>query len=105
MSNNSCKKSDLCSNTVKHSKLSINNKCFSIYQVLKMQFGASYPWHLSAGCLHKAIKEKGKGGRIITSSFLISVIYFGRNFLKRWLIALDKDPNSACETCTGGNEF
>lgn len=42
---------------------------------------------------------------MITSSFSISVIYFVRNFLKRWLIALDRDTNSACETCTTGNEF
>lgn len=60
MSCNSCKKSDLRSNTVKHSKLLINNKCFHIHHVLKMQFRASYPWHLGAGCWHKAIKEKGK---------------------------------------------
>lgn len=57
---NSCKKSDLCNNIIKHSKLSINNKCFSLYHVRKMQLGASYPRHLDAGCLHKAMKEKGK---------------------------------------------
>lgn len=28
---------------------------------------------------------------MMTSTFLISVIYFGRNFLKRWFIVLDKD--------------
>lgn len=57
-----------------------------------------------SGCLQKVIKEKWKEESYYIS-FLISVIYFGRNFLKRWLIALDEDPNSACETCTTKNEF
>lgn len=57
-----------------------------------------------SGYCKRSQRRSGKRG-IITSSSLISSIYFGRNFLKRWLIVLDEDPNSACETCTARNEF